>query len=635
MPCARKSNELRLVHLPVAGLLPGKRGWYRIDCEPRRLLAGAQLFLDLGMGFNRHHSVSLPRENETSFVRLPRPLRAVAAAAHKPATIIRFTPISPLRALGGWIADCVAIGVSAFLNPLRAATCRGVLRWSFRGLRLVPVEEARFPARSAYYLWRERYPEEHLIERSPSELIELRAEDFSADKLNKLLASDEIHWIGVIRNDAEVRPGAFVNLLQAAKRAEASIAYADSDRLDRPGGAIAPDFRTTFSPERLLSEDWLGPLLLFNAAAAKRVGGWRESAGDALHYDLCVRVLEKEGRSGFVHLPLVLASERSVRRKMSADTERVRLANLESQGLPVQAFGLRAAAAPSRIADRSTIIIPTRNRLDLLRPAVESVYKISEIPPREVLIVDNGSTDQELLVWLENASSQYSGLKVLRDDGRFNFSRLCNNAARVAKGDILVFLNNDIVISSPLWLELCGALSIRPGIGCVGPLLTYPDGRIQHAGMVTGPGGIATHVWSGQRPDASLMQVAPLVTRNVSGLTGACLVISKATFEGVGGFDEEHLRVAFNDLDLCLRLSELGLRHVFVPWCKVIHHESRSRGRDDYDAPDGRFRMEFDWMRNRWGAVLDNDPYFPRPLRIDKSRHSIFWSSNPMSGGIQ
>jgi GT2 family glycosyltransferase len=217
---------------------------------------------------------------------------------------------------------------------------------------------------------------------------------------------------------------------------------------------------------------------------------------------------------------------------------------------------------------------------------------------------------------------------VIRDNGDFNFSRLCNTAARSAQGDLLVFLNNDTVIKSPAWMELCGEMALQPDIGCVGPLLTYPDGRIQHAGIVTGVGGIAGHVWSGFRPDQISSQFAPLVTRNVSGLTGACLFLAKQKFFSVGGFDEAHLGVAFNDLDLCLRLTEMGLRHVLVPWCEVVHHESMSRTADVYESKDGRFRAEFDWVRQRWGQAIDIDPFFPRPLRIDKSRPIPFWSYN-------
>ncbi len=620
----------RLTPVIIDGQMPQKRGWYRLLWQQSEGMAGRQLYLDLGAGFNRHHSISLPVAGNGCFLRLPRSLRTAAVRGENDGglPIIRFAPVSVLRSGFEWIADGIA-AVFARAIACRDEDSEGIaMRWGGRGLRMVPFGERRFPARTAYALWRERYPQAITCISFRPDNIEICAGNADAGRFNELVGRGDLEWIGLVRGGVNVEPEAFAHLLQRATATGASIAYADSDRIDERGRRCDPCFRTSFSPEWLLSEDWLGPLLLISAAAARRAGGWRESAGQALHYDLCLRILQTDGSSGFAHLPLILASESGPWQAASSDFDKVRQAAIKARGLGCAIFGLAQVESSTRIADQATVIIPTRDRLDLLRPAIESLCGISKRAPAEIIIVDNGSREPETLEWLDRAGEIYPGLKVLRDDGDFNFARLCNDAARVAKGKVLAFLNNDTVIRSPLWLEHCGELAVQPGIGCVGPLLVYPNGRVQHAGMVTGVGGIAGHVWSGHDPHRISRQIAPLVTRNVSGLTGACLILTKAAFDSVGGFDDEHLGVAFNDLDLCLRLSAAGLRHVIVPWCQVVHLESQSRESDDYRAHDARFRAEFDWVRERWGEIIDSDPYFPRPLRIDRSRPIPFWKGH-------
>lgn len=626
----KSKARLRLVHLTASSLLPRKRGWYRIDFAPATAAAGSELLFDFGMGLNRHHSVSLPDCGGASFVRVPRAVQATAIVtdAVGPPPVINFAPISYRRCVAEWLADVFVLAVTFTFRLSRQSARSLVVRWRMSGLQVVPAAEARFPARSYYDLWRERYSRDRLLAEPVIGMAEVRAEDLGHLELNQLLHRNDVHWIGIIRNGVRVEADAFACLLRTARTAHAQVAYADNDQLDARGNRCHPHFRTAFSPERLLSEDWLGPLLLIEAAAARDVGGWRESAGDALHYDLCLRLLEKHGPAAFAHAPAILCSQ-TRQTAPPADVGKVRAAAIKTAGLPLSAFGLLDAISPMQLAQHFTVIIPTRDRLELLRPAVESVFEISASPPGEVIVVDNGSTAPETRAWLNRAIDEYPNLKVLRDPRPFNFSRLNNDAARVAQGRILAFLNNDTLIRTPAWLDLCGALAIRAGIGCVGPLLTYPNGRVQHAGLVTGPGGIAGHVWAGQWPEGAGKQVAPLLTRNVSGLTGACLIVTKEAFDSVGGFDEQHLAVSFNDLDLCLRMGERGLRHVLLPWCEVIHQESRTRARDNYDAPDKRFRSEYDWMRKRWSKTLDFDRFFPSVLRLDNMTPNLFWRGQP------
>jgi GT2 family glycosyltransferase len=176
-------------------------------------------------------------------------------------------------------------------------------------------------------------------------------------------------------------------------------------------------------------------------------------------------------------------------------------------------------------------------------------------------------------------------------------------------------MNNDTEVLSADWLDVLGAASMEEGAGAVGPLLVDARGRVQHAGIVTGPGGIAEHVHAGLRPDECDPAV-PLVRRDVSAVTGACLVVEKRKFVETGGFDDRGLAVAFNDVDLCLRLEGRGYRNIFVPEITLLHHGSATREADDFTTGSDRFREEFKLMRSRWGARLDADPYLPHHMQL-------------------
>ncbi len=206
---------------------------------------------------------------------------------------------------------------------------------------------------------------------------------------------------------------------------------------------------------------------------------------------------------------------------------------------------------------------------------------------------------------------------MLRDDGAFNFARLNNLAAEQATGEILLLLNNDVAVTDPGWLREMVRHAIRPGIGAVGARLLYPDGTVQHAGVVLGLGGVAGHVGIGaDAADPGPFGLLHLV-REVGAVTAACMAVPIAAWRAVGGMDAEHLGVAFNDVDLCLRLREAGYRIVFTPYAELVHHESKSRGSDF--APDqvARFMAEIATMQRSWASELARDPFFSPNHSLD------------------
>ncbi len=268
-----------------------------------------------------------------------------------------------------------------------------------------------------------------------------------------------------------------------------------------------------------------------------------------------------------------------------------------------------------------TIIIPTRDRLELLQACIKSVFARTEYERFDVMVVDNDSVESSTLDYLRNLRDQ-PRCSVLSHPGVFNFSALINHAARHASGDLLCLLNNDMEVISPDWLSEMASHAVRKGVGVVGAMLYYPDDTIQHGGVMLGIGGVAGHLYHrSPRGDSGYFGRA-LVAQSLSAVTGACMVVKKAIFEEAGGFDEG-LAIAFNDIDFCLRVLEKGYRNVWTPHAQLYHHESASRGLEDTEEKRARFFHEVDTMRNRWSEFLDKDPAYNPNLTLDGSHFEL------------
>jgi GT2 family glycosyltransferase len=253
-----------------------------------------------------------------------------------------------------------------------------------------------------------------------------------------------------------------------------------------------------------------------------------------------------------------------------------------------------------------TVIIPTRNRLSFLRPCIEGLRKTA-YPNLDVIVIDNASDEPDTLDYL--ALLKRDGVRVLEMGGAFNFSALNNAAVKRAKGELLCFLNNDVEIIDPDWLSLLVRQAARADIGAVGGRLLYPDGALQHAGVVTGVGGGAAHAHRNLRHDDPGYFLRDRLPQRVSAVTAACLVVSKDKFLGVGGFNEVDFPIAFNDVDLCLKLNALGWQTFYEPRAVLIHHESKSRGSDSAKENRERFAGELAALKRRWGTDQLRDPY--------------------------
>ena len=242
-------------------------------------------------------------------------------------------------------------------------------------------------------------------------------------------------------------------------------------------------------------------------------------------------------------------------------------------------------------------------------------------------MVDNGSDEPSTLQFLADLEQQ-GRIQVFRDPSPFNYSALNNRAVQKTSGALVCLLNNDIEVIDPGWLEEMVVQVLRPGVGAVGAKLLYPDRTIQHGGVVLGIGGVAGHAHHRIPEDHPSYFYRAQLTQEMAAVTAACLLVRRSHYEAVGGLNEEQLKVAFNDVDFCLKLLELGLHNIYAPAARLIHHESVSRGDDLSGAKAERFATEVAWMKQQWSDQLFHDPAYNPNLSLNYNPFSL---NSPMS----
>lgn len=240
----------------------------------------------------------------------------------------------------------------------------------------------------------------------------------------------------------------------------------------------------------------------------------------------------------------------------------------------------------------------------------------------DITIVENGSTERKVFDYYEKLKGQFDNIQVLIWDKPFNYSAVNNFAVEYTKGEYLLFLNNDTEVIEKNWIEEMLKLCQRDDVGIAGAKLLYPDGTVQHAGVVLGVGGVAghSHKYFSASDEGYAKRLS--VIQNLSAVTGACLMTKRSVFNEVGGFIED-LPIAFNDIDFCLRVREKGYLIIWIPYAELYHHESKTRGYEDRPEKQSRFSKEIKYMREKWHHVLDNDPYYNPNLTLDKEDFSI------------
>ncbi|WP_374520577.1 glycosyltransferase family 2 protein [Hydrogenophaga sp.] len=467
---------------------------------------------------------------------------------------------------------------------------------------------------------------------------------------NSALALASGDFVALLDHDDTLAPHALFAVAEALQaRPTAQLVYSDEDKLDEYGARCSPFFKPDWSPDLLFSQNYVSHLGVYRRELVQQVGGFREGFEGSQDYDLLLRcIAQTPDPADIVHVPQVLYHWRMAegstalghdQKDYASEAGRRALQEHMDRHHPGTSVSLIAPGiyrshwplpSPPPLV---SLIVPTRDGYELLKTCIDSILQKTDYPAYEILVVDNQSRCEQTLAYLSalaqcGQQAHPSGLpssrvRVLRYDHPFNYSAINNHAVAQAYGSVIGLINNDIEVISPDWLTEMVSHAVRPDVGCVGAKLLYPDDTIQHAGVVLGIGGVANHALR-QLPASSPGYFGRLwATHNPSAVTGACLLMRKAVFDEVGGLDAEHLRVAFNDVDLCLKVLARGYRNLCTPHALLYHHESATRGPDQTPEKRARFESEVNAMRTRWGALLDRDPAYNPNLSLIHSDYSL------------
>jgi len=452
---------------------------------------------------------------------------------------------------------------------------------------------------------------------------------------NSALELAQGEFVSLLDHDDELRPHALACVaLELNRFPEADLVYSDEDKLSEEGHRYDPYFKPDWNPDLFFGQNFICHLGVYRATQVREVGGFRLGYEGSQDWDLAMRIIERIPPSHIRHIPRILYHWRAVQGSTAIQVSEKNYSVPAAGKVVADHFertGTKADLAPTQgqywrvryplpnPAPSVTLIIPTRNRVNVLRPCITSILQKTSYPDYRILVVDNNSDEPETCAYLDELR-QHPRCRVLAFPGPFNFSAINNFAVGQTDSPLVGLLNNDLEVINGDWLEEMASQALRPEIGCVGAKLCYPDGRIQHAGVITGIGGIAGHALKGFPREYSDFYVC--LVHNVSAVTAACLVIRKAVYLEAGGFDE-NIAVAFNDVDFCLKVQSLGHRNLYTPFAELIHHESASRGAENTPEKVRRFQMEIELLRARWGDRLANDPAYNPNLSLQTEDFSL------------
>jgi GT2 family glycosyltransferase len=426
-------------------------------------------------------------------------------------------------------------------------------------------------------------------------------------------------FIGFLDHDDELMPDTLFEVVKLLnKKPQTDFIYTDEDKKDQKGRRVEPFFKPDWSPDLLLSMNYPGHFTVFRKSLIKDVGGFRLGFEGSQDYDLILRFTEKTNKIAHISKPLyswrkipgsaaTKIDAKPFARKSAIKALQDTLERRGIEGEVVDGYSKGYYRVKYKIKDEPlvSIIILTKDKYKVFKKCIESIESVTAYKNYEIIILDHNSRNPDAVKYLNSLKSKY---RIVKYHGEFNFAKMNNLCVSKAKGMHIVFLNNDIEIIEPQWLEAMLEHSQRPEVGIVGTLLLYPEKKfmgekIQHGGVVLGVGGFANHAFRNISKKSPGYFMLPKVVRNCSAVTAACAMIRRNVFEEMGGFDE-CLAVAFNDVDLCLSLKDKGYRIVYTPFSVLLHHEHKTR--DAKHPPEDET-----YALKRWGEVISKgDPYY-------------------------
>jgi GT2 family glycosyltransferase len=438
------------------------------------------------------------------------------------------------------------------------------------------------------------------------------------------------NFIGLLDHDDTLAPFALHEMIAALnENPDADFLYSDEDKLDLHGDRVEPNFKPDWSPETLRSRNYICHFTVLKKSLYDAIGGFRAGFDGSQDYDLVLRA--SEAARQIVHVPKVLYHWRmhaastafskgtknyaydAGKKAVSEHLGRLGIDGSVHDG-PI--LGTYQVVYHLRTQPLVSIIIPNKDQVALLSRCIESLAK-SSYANYEVVIVENGSQLPETHAYYRELTKQ-PHIRIVEWTRPFNYASVNNFAAAQAKGELLLFLNNDTEAINPDWLEAMVKLAVQPGVGAVGAKLYYADDTIQHAGIVIGMGGVAghSHLFYPRQAQGYMQRLR--ITQNVAAVTAACLLMPRSVFQEVGGFDEGFV-LAFNDVDLCLAVLKAGHRIVWTPDAELYHLESKTRGYEDTAEKQARFKREYDLFHLKWSGFLKSgDPYYSPHFRLDR-----------------
>lgn len=468
---------------------------------------------------------------------------------------------------------------------------------------------------------------------------------------NKALELSTGKFICLLDHDDELRPHSLLVLAETInKYPEAKLIYSDEDKIDLNGNRSGPYFKPDWNPELLLSQNYFCHLVCIQESKVTEVGAFRKGFEGSQDWDLFLRITETLLEKEIIHIPQILyhwrKSHSSTAKSLTSKdyilksakkTLAEALMRRKIQGKVISSnskfsyWRIRRDLPPKK--PLVSILIPTKNRLDYLKKCIDSIVSKTIYDNYELIILDNESNEADCIKYLESLRTERLA-KIIEIKGEFNYSKINNIGVKQASGEIVALVNNDIEVISNDWLCEMVSHVVREEIGCVGAKLLYPDKTIQHAGVILGLGGVAGHAYKRFPKDHPGQLYRLHLLQNYEAVTAACLLVRKSVYQEVNGLDEKKFKVAFNDVDFCLKVRKKGYRNLWTPYAVLFHHESVTRGSDQKKENHQRFINEVNEMKKMWKSSLEHDPTYNPNLTYDREDFSLAFPPKHHSNGI-
>lgn len=444
-------------------------------------------------------------------------------------------------------------------------------------------------------------------------------------------------YIGLFDHDDLLEPNALFEVVKAVNEDRTiDFIYTDEDKINEKSDyRFDPHFKQDYAIDTFRSYNYICHFSVFRKDLMAKINGFREGFNGSQDYDIILRATEVA--ENVHHIPKILYSWRvhsgstagnpknkmycydSAKKALDEELKRKGIKGKAHDGKYIGTYEIDYEIIGN---PKVSILIPTKDHIDDLDRTIKSVLNKTAYKNYEIIVIENNSDQKETFEYYEKIQKLDADIKVVTWEKGFNYSAINNFGAKYATGELLLLLNNDVEVINEEWLTKMVSLAQREDVGCVGAKLYYPDGTIQHGGIIVGLGGAAAHAHRGFNHKEYGYFLRLGITHNLSAVTGACLMVKKSVFDEIGGLDES-FEVAYNDVDFCLRVLETGRVNVWTPYAELYHYESKSRGVDDL-ATNERFQGEFKRFRERYKGFLEKgDPYYNTNLTLDREDFSL------------